>query len=901
MEITDKIEKSASELIEKTKKDLAADNWLKKAMIYETKKDYAGAIDAYLKFLEIKLHIIQTRPEHGINSYLGLVKYYLKIAECYENARHINLEEKEIDIENAAKYYIKAAGMFNELKDHANVQKYYETAARCYESVKKYNKAAECHLKIADMYNKLNEKVLTISAYNTSANFYDMAGDYKKSVNIWLNIASLNLDTGNIPGASSSYKKVGDCYKKMGGYQEALSYYMKSAGIITGTENYSKTAEIYESIALDYEDLKDYENAIHYHLKSADLNIKINEDSASSSYRSIAACYEKLGKYGDAIGYYLKSSNIESKLKRYTNLASCCKGMAKCYEELNEYKKSADTYFQSAEYASVEGKSSNAAKEGYRKAAEIYDRIAEEGLNKKDYEVAIGYYKKIADCYDRTNDYGKSAETYRKYADIMKSINYGDAIHAYIDAAKRYKASKDIKEAAYYYAKAGDYVNSAKFYKEYAMLNKNNQFLAAEGYRMAAHSYKKLKKENEEKEYSNRAISQYLQHLEKQEYTGEKINKGGIYNKIAECYNELEDMPNTKKNLEEALKFYDKESMEKQIIPVNALLSKANAKLAMKTGDYPAANKLLNDALALFDKSIKDGNFDEEYNTLLEENKNEVTSLLGQIKLKPILILDIEQPVQPPAKGNLEIKGAISNKGGQEVYNVLLLPTIPPEFQIVKSPERIEVLKPNESKDISIQLSIPPVGEFKFAPLEVLYKDMAGNKYMKSSNEILINAGGLHGEYKKETVNVGGGYTYFVEETVPDRSINIFADIVNNGANGLYVSREHPDKIKSRFPSNVSVIWLSSLQERKNIINPANLVELGHIIKEFIEKNRNSAVLFDGIEYLIIQNGYDAVLKFIHSINDAVISGDSCFIIPINPKALTSQQLTLLEREGKVL
>lgn len=738
MEIAKDIEKSASKLIEKTREDLSAENWLKKATSYETKKNYKNAIDAYLKFLEIKLHIIQTRPEFGVNSYMGLVKYYIKIAECYENILHVNLDERAKDIENSAGYYVKAAEMFLELKDYPNVQKYYETAAKCYEGIEKYGKTAECYVKVGGMYIGLDDKVLAISAYTNAAKFYEMSNDYEKSMEIWVNIANLNLDTGNTLGASSSYKKTGDSFKKMGRYQESLNYYLKSAEIITETEHYAETAELYERIASSYENLRDYNNTIHYYLKSADLNMMGNGENASSDYRNLAICYEKLGEYEEAIKYYLKSCDIELKLKHYMNLVSCYNGIAKCYDGMNEYKKSADAYLQSVEYAYIQNKDSNEVKEGYKKAAEVYIKIAEEELNKKNYKEAAENYRKVIDCYDKIREYRKSADTYCRYADIMKGINSEDWTHAYNEAAERYAKSGDMKNAADCYARSKNYANSAKFYKEYAELNKDNQFLAAEGYRRAAYSYKKLKKADDERNYYNKAISQYLKYMEKLEHAGENIDKGDIYRRIAECYNELDDMPNTKNNLEESLKFYEASGAEKQKIPVDALLSKANAKLAIKVGEYLIANKLLNEALALFDRSIMERNSDEEYKLFSEENKSEILSLLGQIKLNPVVVLNVEQPVQQLSSGAFEIKGVISNKGDQDVYGVLILPNIPQGFQIVKSPETIEVLKPNESRGISIRLNSPPAGEFKFAPLEVLYKDMAGNKYIKASNEISI-------------------------------------------------------------------------------------------------------------------------------------------------------------------
>ena len=150
----------------------------------------------------------------------------------------------------------------------------------------------------------------------------------------------------------------------------------------------------------------------------------------------------------------------------------------------------------------------------------------------------------------------------------------------------------------------------------------------------------------------------------------------------------------------------------------------------------------------------------------------------------------------------------------------------------------------------------------------------------------------------KEERPVEGSKDYLVKGAMPNKSMKIFIDLVTHGVDGLCISRTHPQKIRDKYAlRKIPVIWLSRSSEYKGHIEPSDLVELSQTLKEFIGKSKNSVVLLDGIEYLITQNNFDEILRFIQSLNDTFAISTSRLIVPIDPSTIDEKQIHLLERE----
>ena len=157
-------------------------------------------------------------------------------------------------------------------------------------------------------------------------------------------------------------------------------------------------------------------------------------------------------------------------------------------------------------------------------------------------------------------------------------------------------------------------------------------------------------------------------------------------------------------------------------------------------------------------------------------------------------------------------------------------------------------------------------------------------------------------EAEEELKELESGHTYMVKEYKPERSFTLFLNEVNTGCKGLYISRTNPEQIEGRFKlENASIYWLTdSLTDRKSISPEPD--QLFAFISDYMEKNENSVILLDGLEYLISHANFEQILRFVEGIKDKVGVHDSRLIIPINPRALSEKEMALLEGEmSKVL
>ena len=140
-----------------------------------------------------------------------------------------------------------------------------------------------------------------------------------------------------------------------------------------------------------------------------------------------------------------------------------------------------------------------------------------------------------------------------------------------------------------------------------------------------------------------------------------------------------------------------------------------------------------------------------------------------------------------------------------------------------------------------------------------------------------------------------------MKEQKPDRSFDIFVDQVTHNIPGLCITRQYPATVRQEWGlEKTPIIWLSN-QLGKVYVNPSNIGILGDTIIRFIEKTDDSVVMIDGIEFLIVNNGFDKVLKMIHRVTEVVMEYRSRLIISIDPRALDTRELALLERNMEII
>ncbi|MEM0448681.1 MAG: DUF835 domain-containing protein [Methanomassiliicoccales archaeon] len=145
------------------------------------------------------------------------------------------------------------------------------------------------------------------------------------------------------------------------------------------------------------------------------------------------------------------------------------------------------------------------------------------------------------------------------------------------------------------------------------------------------------------------------------------------------------------------------------------------------------------------------------------------------------------------------------------------------------------------------------------------------------------------------------GYGYIIKEVKPERTFEIFVDQVTHNIQGLCITREHPGIIRKKWGlEKTPIIWLSN-QLGRVYVNPTNIGILSDTIIRFIEKSGDSVVMIDGIEFLIVNNDFEKVLRMVHHISEATMEYKSRLLISVDPRTLDVRQMALLERNMEVI
>jgi len=177
---------------------------------------------------------------------------------------------------------------------------------------------------------------------------------------------------------------------------------------------------------------------------------------------------------------------------------------------------------------------------------------------------------------------------------------------------------------------------------------------------------------------------------------------------------------------------------------------------------------------------------------------------------------------------------------------------------------------------------------------------------------------------------------YLVEEEKPELSFEMFADILKgrcfdceddesfpcesidcsqcvlpcpcreckkyaSRAQGLIVTRQYPDDIRSQFfIQTTPIVWLSTVAG-KDHLDPAKLSLLTDMLANFMERSQNGVILVDGIEYLVTSNEFSRVLKTVDRWSEIAMTSSSRLIISLDPRAFEPRELALLENNKEII
>jgi len=140
------------------------------------------------------------------------------------------------------------------------------------------------------------------------------------------------------------------------------------------------------------------------------------------------------------------------------------------------------------------------------------------------------------------------------------------------------------------------------------------------------------------------------------------------------------------------------------------------------------------------------------------------------------------------------------------------------------------------------------------------------------------------------------GTVYLVKGKDVERSYVLFADTVNEETKGLLITRKSPPRVKAAYNLKVPALWLSQ-KEEEDVLYPTQLDKLVYLISQAVDQE-SSVILLDGIEYLMVHNRFERVLKQLYIIREVLYRHGGILLIPLDPEAFTEKEMGFLEKES---
>jgi parallel beta-helix repeat protein len=148
------------------------------------------------------------------------------------------------------------------------------------------------------------------------------------------------------------------------------------------------------------------------------------------------------------------------------------------------------------------------------------------------------------------------------------------------------------------------------------------------------------------------------------------------------------------------------------------------------------------------------------------------------------------------------------------------------------------------------------------------------------------------------TKKIEWGGAYIIITKAQDFGLNIFEGALGSSPErGLCITRTHPSILKkSPIMTGITKIWLSNTPGEDSV-SPGNVTKLAHVINQFITTHSKAVILIDGLGFLINNNDFQRILKFLEMIHEMIVLNNGALLVPINPLTLSKIDFELLENE----
>ncbi len=266
--------KAEAEFSEKKQAKKLAKTYNKLGVVYISQADFPLALDYFIKSLNIKDSIGDTKG----------------ISNTYSNMGNALFEMDDTD--RALEYYLKSLAIDKADSNEVGMAKTLMNVGVVYKEQFKYNKAVECFEKSLNMHLAHHNMQEVANCYSNLALVYLETGDDQKTLSYYNKALKLFEQLGIKKGISSVLSDIGFFYNLKGDDTRALDYLKKAIRLAQEINSVQDIERISQAISASYQNLGNYKEAFNYFVLYKSMYDKLNNDENTRLFTKMEMNYQ---------------------------------------------------------------------------------------------------------------------------------------------------------------------------------------------------------------------------------------------------------------------------------------------------------------------------------------------------------------------------------------------------------------------------------------------------------------------------------------------------------------------------------------------------------------------------------------------------------------------------------
>lgn len=180
-----------------------------------------------------------------------------------------------------------------------------------------------------------------------------------------------------------------------------------------------------------------------------------------------------------------------------------------------------------------------------------------------------------------------------------------------------------------------------------------------------------------------------------------------------------------------------------------------------------------------------------------------------------------------------------------------------------------------------------------------IYCDWCGEFFSIHKDRNLLSVKCPECDERQKMLREGYNYLIFDEEG-GKQAYSLMKEFLKEGQSGLIITSKFPSKVREKHRvRNADIKWLSDHSSDKyDVLDPKRIdFDVTRGITKYSNENERAVIFLDGLEYLIVENSFENVSKFIKKTTDTCSLNATTYLVYVNPESLSKAELSILKNE----